>query len=84
MFKGALNFHTSELNETSNQSLTDLYLINHLTIYKTNTVHQKEAIYELLKEPKILIKFSNFGLWWQIWLNDTQMLYGIFTGRQQV
>ena len=46
-----------------NQSLTDLYLINHLTIYRANIVHQKEAIYELLKESKIFINFNNYGLY---------------------
>ena len=46
-----------------NQSLTDLYLINHLTIYRANIAHQKENTYELLKESKIFIKFSNYGLY---------------------
>ena len=46
-----------------NQSLTEVYLINHLTIYRANIVHQKEAIYELLKESKVFIKFSNYGLY---------------------
>ena len=46
-----------------NQFLTDLYLLNHLTIYRANIAPQKEAIYELLKESKILIKSSNSGLY---------------------
>ena len=40
-------FNKSELNETSNQLLTDLYLINHLTICRANIAQQKEAIYGL-------------------------------------
>ena len=28
-----------------------------------NIAHQKEAIYELLKEPKILTKFNIYGLY---------------------
>ena len=46
--------YKSDLNEILNQSLTDLYLINHLTNYRANIVHQKEAIYELFKELKIV------------------------------
>ena len=56
-------FHKFDLNETFNQSLTHLYLINYLTIYRANIAHQRKAIYELLKESKIFIKFSNYGLY---------------------
>ena len=30
--------------------MTDLYLINHLNIYRANIAYQKEAIHGLLKE----------------------------------
>ena len=63
MWKFQIFFCKSDLNETCNQSLTDLYLINHLTIYRTNIAHQKEAIYELLKESKIFTKFNIYGLY---------------------
>ena len=43
--------------------MTDLYLINHLTIYRANIVHQKEVIYELLKESKIFIEFNIYDLY---------------------
>ena len=42
-------------------SLTELYLINCLTIYGANITYQKEAIYEL-KESKIFTKFNIYGL----------------------
>ena len=63
MWNFQIFFHKSDLNKTFNQLLTDLYLINHLTIYRANIAHQKEATYELLKESKICIKFSNYGLY---------------------
>ena len=49
-------FINTDLNENFNQLLTDLYSINHLTVYMAIVVHQKDAIYELLKESKIFTK----------------------------
>ena len=58
MWNFQIFFHKSYLNKIFNQSLIDLYLINYLTIYRANIAHQKEAIYELLKESKIFTKFN--------------------------
>ena len=71
-FKWVLFLHKSDLNETFNQLLTDLYLINYLTIYRANIVHQKEAIYELLKESKIFTKFNIYDLY-----NTSIVLYSL-------
>ena len=56
-------FYKPDLNETLNQSLTGVYSINCITIYMANKAHQKEAIYELLKECKIFTKFNICGLY---------------------
>ena len=56
------SFHKSDWNEILNHSLTDLYLINCLIVYRANIVHQKEAIYRLLNESKIFIKFCIYNL----------------------
>ena len=38
-------------------------IISIWTIYIANVVHQKEAIYELLKESEIFTKFNIYGLY---------------------
>ena len=52
-----------EIFKTFNQSLIDLYLINHLNVYRANIAHQKKTIYGLFKEFKILPKFNKHGLY---------------------
>ena len=52
-----------EVNETFNQSLTDFYSINHLTIYRANIAHQNEAMYELSKKSKFFINLNKYGLY---------------------
>ena len=56
------SFYKSDPNETFNQLLTDLYFINCLIIYRAYIAHQNEAIYGLLKESKIFIKFNIYVL----------------------
>ena len=63
IFKWVFFFYKSDLNETFNQSLIDLYLINHLTIYRANKAHQKEAIYGLFKEFNFFINLNKYGLY---------------------
>ena len=55
--------YKSDLNETFNQSWTNIYLTNHLTDYRSNMAHQKEATNELFKESNFFLKFSMYGLY---------------------
>ena len=58
-----LFLYKCHLNETFDQSLADLYLINHLTNYRANRVHKNEATYELFKEFKNFHKFNIYDLY---------------------
>ena len=55
--------YKSNLNKSFDQSLTDLFLIDHLINYRANRAHENKDIYGLFKEFKILTKLSKYCLY---------------------